>query len=118
MSAVKFVPRPSHERGNADHGWLKTFHTFDFASYVCLSNLLHLECPAEIPTHFRYQDSSHEHFGALRVINEDRVSPGTGFGAHSHAEFEIFSYIVAGELEQYVLPIFIYPCAADAPYCA
>jgi len=76
---MKFVPRPSHERGQADHGWLKTFHTFSFAMY---------------------QDWDHEHFGPLRVINEDRVSPRTGFGTHSHREFEIFSYIVKGELEQ------------------
>jgi len=50
----------------------------------------------------RYQDTKHELFGSLRVINEDRVAPRTGFGTHSHREFEIFSYVVAGELEQYV----------------
>ncbi|KAJ6621518.1 pirin domain-containing protein [Mycena sp. CBHHK59/15] len=77
-SAAKVVPRPSQERGNADHTWLKTFHTFSFASY---------------------QDEAHSQLGALRVINEDRVAPGTGFGTHSHREFEIFSYLVAGELE-------------------
>ncbi|KAF8159898.1 RmlC-like cupin domain-containing protein [Crassisporium funariophilum] len=77
-SAMKFVPRRSEERGNADHDWLKTFHTFSFAMY---------------------QDSKHELFGPLRVINEDRVAPRTGFGTHSHREFEIFSYVVAGELE-------------------
>jgi len=48
----------------------------------------------------RYQDSQHDQFGHLRVINEDRVAPHTGFGTHSHREFEIFSYIVSGELEQ------------------
>jgi redox-sensitive bicupin YhaK (pirin superfamily) len=59
-------------------GWLYTFHTFSFASYY---------------------DPSHESFGPLRVINEDRVEKGTGFGTHSHAEFLIWSYIVRGELE-------------------
>ncbi|KII87162.1 hypothetical protein PLICRDRAFT_113083 [Plicaturopsis crispa FD-325 SS-3] len=77
-TGFKIIPRPSQERGNADHGWLKTFHTFDFSSY---------------------QGSGHAQFGALRVINEDRVAPRTGFGTHSHREFEIFSYVVAGELE-------------------
>ncbi|KAH9849856.1 pirin domain-containing protein [Lenzites betulinus] len=75
---MKFAIRRSDERGNADHGWLKTFHTFSFASY---------------------NDSEHEHFGPLRVINEDRVEPKTGFGTHAHREFEIFSYIVRGALE-------------------
>ncbi|KAJ7780084.1 RmlC-like cupin domain-containing protein [Mycena maculata] len=75
---VKIIPRPSQERGHADHDWLKTFHTFSFASY---------------------QDNNHSQFGSLRVINEDRVAPRTGFGTHSHREFEIFSYVVAGQLE-------------------
>lgn len=52
--------------------------------------------------HYRYQSASHEQFGSLRVINEDRVQPNTGFGTHGHREFEIFSYVVSGELEQYV----------------
>ncbi|GJE93241.1 pirin domain-containing protein [Phanerochaete sordida] len=76
--SVKFVQRPSTARGHADHDWLKTFHTFSFAMY---------------------QDDEHSQFGPLRVINEDRVAAHTGFGAHGHREFEIFSYIVAGELE-------------------
>ncbi|OJT07148.1 Quercetin 2,3-dioxygenase, partial [Trametes pubescens] len=75
---MKVIPRRSDERGQADHGWLKTFHTFSFAGY---------------------HDPQHEQFGPLRVINEDRVDPKTGFGTHAHREFEIFSYIVNGELE-------------------
>ncbi|KAH7385184.1 RmlC-like cupin domain-containing protein [Phaeosphaeria sp. MPI-PUGE-AT-0046c] len=76
--AMKITPRPWSARGKADHGWLYSFHTFSFASYY---------------------DPRHESFGPLRVINEDRVKPGTGFGTHSHAEFLIFSYIVNGTLE-------------------
>lgn len=52
--------------------------------------------------HYRYQEDGHEQFGCLRVLNEDRVEPHTGFGAHGHREFEIFSYVVSGEIEQYV----------------
>ncbi|PNS21025.1 hypothetical protein CAC42_3362 [Sphaceloma murrayae] len=70
--------RPWSARGHADHGWLYTFHTFSFASY---------------------HDPRYESFGPLRVINEDRVQRGTGFGTHSHREFLIWSYIVSGELE-------------------
>jgi redox-sensitive bicupin YhaK (pirin superfamily) len=75
---MKINKRPWSARGKADHGWLYSFHTFSFASYY---------------------DPRHESFGPLRVINEDRVRPGTGFGTHSHAEFLIFSYIVRGTLE-------------------
>lgn len=75
---LKITKRPWNARGHADHSWLYTFHTFSFASYY---------------------DPSFEDFGPLRVINEDRVQRGTGFGTHSHAEFLIWSYIVQGELE-------------------
>lgn len=75
---LKITKRPWNARGHADHGWLYTFHTFSFASYY---------------------EPEFEQFGPLRVINEDRVERGTGFGAHSHAEFLIWSYIVNGELE-------------------
>ncbi|KAF2708639.1 RmlC-like cupin [Pleomassaria siparia CBS 279.74] len=75
---MKITKRPCGERGLADHDWLYSYHTFSFASY---------------------HDPRHQSFGPLRVINEDRVKPGTGFGTHSHAEFLIFSYIVNGCLE-------------------
>ncbi|PCH44477.1 RmlC-like cupin [Wolfiporia cocos MD-104 SS10] len=75
---MKVIPRRSDERGNADHGWLKTFHTFSFAVYA---------------------SGEHDQFGCLRVLNEDRVEPQTGFGTHPHREFEIFSYLVSGQLE-------------------
>lgn len=76
-SRLRFTLRPGPERGHSDQGWLQTYHTFAFD---------------------KHQDSKHIEWGALRVLNEDFIQRGRGFGEHEHEEFEIWTYMIKGEI--------------------